>query len=102
MQLREVSRIDEDTIEKIYTDSDGEVIISRIYDEKNALKAIEHNKEVAPRGKDLYHIASLPLELIEHWRQVEGFDWFNATQAEKKAILNDPDNKVFRVMEVKL
>ncbi len=102
MILREVRRIDEDTMEKTYIGGDGEIVIRREYDTKNALKCIRHNKEFAPRGKDLYHVASLPLELIEHWRQSEGFDWFKASDSEKRERLNDMDNEAFRVMEVKL
>ncbi len=76
MKLREVQRIDTDTIERTFIDNDGNIVVRRDFDPTNALKCIRHNKEFASRGKDLYHIASLPLELIEHWRQTEGFDWF--------------------------
>ncbi len=102
MNLREIKRIDSDTIEKTYIDADGMVTVAREYDMKNALACIAHNREHAARGKDLYHVASLPLELIEHWRQSEGFDWFKASEKEKRERLNDPNNKVFRVMEVNL
>ncbi len=102
MKLRDINRIDDDTIEKTFVDYDGNITVKRDYNTGNAFKSIAHNKEFAPRGKDLYHIASLPLELIEYWRLTEGFDWFKASQAEKKEKLNNPDNKAFRVMEVKL
>ncbi len=102
MNLREITQIDDDTIERTFIDNDGALVIRRDYDPSNAFKSIRHNKEFAPRGKDLYHIASLPLELIEHWRLTEGFDWFKASQSEKKARLNDPSNRAFRVMETNL
>lgn len=102
MNLRDITRIDDDTVEKTYMDGDGNITVTRHYDTANALRCIRHNREFAPRGKDLYHVASLPLELIEHWRLTEGFDWFKATDAEKKVKLNDPDNRAFRIMECDL
>lgn len=41
-------------------------------------------------------VAVLPLELIALWRS-QGFDWFTASEEERKRRLNDPDNAPFRV-----
>jgi len=42
------------------------------------------------------HVARIPLVVIERWK-TEGFDWFNSTTKEKRAKLNDPDNRFLRV-----
>lgn len=43
-----------------------------------------------------HHVARIPLVVIEKWR-TEGFDWFNSTDKERRAKLNDPDNKFLLV-----
>lgn len=46
-------------------------------------------------------VAVLPLELIALWRS-QGFDWFTASEAERKRRLNDPENAIFRVWKGKV
>ena len=76
---------------------------STVYREQDVEGVIQANKaalNAAPRsggGKNgMRHVARIPLVVIEKWK-TEGFDWFKATKAEKRAKLNDPDNKFLRV-----
>jgi len=39
-----------------------------------------------------HHVATIPNILIEKWMK-EGFNWFASTDKERKAKLNDPDNR---------
>lgn len=96
MRLMETKRINSDTVQRIFADEEGNIIIDRNQNLDNVLKHIEENRENA-KGKDMIMVASLPMELIEKWRRDEGFEWFSASEKERKAKLNSPDNKIFRV-----
>lgn len=44
-------------------------------------------------------VAEIPIALIEEWKVQYGFDWFTASQAERRAILNNPDYFYLRTTE---
>lgn len=84
-------------------DKDGEFHIigkadaQAILDRNMAMR--NHNDGWAP-GKGLRRAASIPLHLIEHWKQTEGWDAFNPDHADKLAQkLNDPDYFYLRTAE---
>ena len=54
--------------------------------------------EVTTPGKDLRHVAEIPMVVVQKAMR-EG--WFN-DKTKMKAWLNNPDNKVFRVWEGKV
>jgi hypothetical protein len=43
-----------------------------------------------------HHVARIPFTIVEKWRK-EGFDWFKSTDKERRARLNDPDNRYLLV-----
>lgn len=55
----------------------------------------EHGKGAGNySGSDgLHKVATIPLVLLEHWKNVDGFDWHNSTDKDRRAKLNDPDFK---------
>jgi hypothetical protein len=50
----------------------------------------------------MYHKARIPFIIIEKWLREDGFNWFTATPAERKAKLNDGDNRGLLVRPGKL
>lgn len=44
-----------------------------------------------------HHVARIPFVILEKWKKEEGFDWFNSTDKERRAKLNDPDNRFLLV-----
>jgi hypothetical protein len=47
-------------------------------------------------------VARIPMLAIEEMKNKYGFNWFKSTDKERKAILNHPDNRDFRVRPGKL
>ena len=101
MRLVETRKIDRDTWERVYINDNGDVVVARARNFDKLLETIAVDREHA-KGKDMLHVASLPIELIEKWKNETGFDWYTATEKERKAKLNDSDNKAFRVYEGKI
>lgn len=89
-----------------YNDNTNEVTIRRLQDVEDQLAA---NRECYNRNGKGYsdskggahHVARIPLVVIEQWKR-EGFDWFNSTDKERRAKLNDPHNRMFLVRQGRL
>lgn len=85
---------------------DKKVTIYREQDVSGILKANKEALTHSGRVKNketggMRHVARIPLIVIEQWKE-EGFDWFHSTKEEKRAKLNDPDNKFLRVCDGRL
>lgn len=98
-ELIDVERIDENTVRKYFAE-DGN-ITEQILQKVDPV--LEINKNLRNEGYDkkanIRKVAEIPIALIEEWKNVYGFDWFTATQAERAAILNNPDFKFLRTTE---
>jgi hypothetical protein len=96
-RLFEIERVNSQTARKVYADEDGNVIEQTIFDPNPTLKDAEffRDQDVNKRAPGRL-VALLPLEVIEQWKREKGIDWFTATEAQKAALLNDPDNSLFR------
>jgi hypothetical protein len=44
-----------------------------------------------------HHVARIPLVIIEKWKRENVIDWYNSTDKERRAVLNDPDNRFLLV-----
>jgi hypothetical protein len=73
----------------------GKVTIRRLQDVDHILaqNKIQHNLHSGKKpsytdSKGLHKVATVPFGLIEKWHS-EGFNWFQSTNAERKAKLND-------------
>lgn len=51
---------------------------------------------------EMHHVARIPLIMIEQWKANGVIDWFNSTDAQRRKVLNDPANAMFRTRECKL
>lgn len=101
-KLVDVERIDENTVRKYFVEDDN--VTEQLV--QNVDPVLEINKNLRNEGYDkkanIRKIAEIPMALIEEWKNLYGFDWFNATQAERAAILNNPDFKFLRTTEEKV
>ena len=80
------------TEEMWYDDRDGKIHVRRTMDIEPVLKANQIQIASSPRDfyrdQGVYHKARIPTVTIEKWMKEEGFNWFTATDAEKRAKLN--------------
>ena len=51
---------------------------------------------------NVHHVARIPLIVIEQWKRDGVIDWFKSTDAERRKVLNDPDNALFRTRKCRL
>jgi len=86
-----------------YNEAEGKMTIRRLQDVEDQL---DFNKDAfnSHSGIDYsdskggaHHVARIPLIILEKWKREEGFDWFNSTDKERRARLNDPDNRFLLV-----
>lgn len=49
-----------------------------------------------------HRVAHIPFVILEKWLREDGFDWFSSTDKERRAKLNNPDNKKLLVRPGKL
>jgi hypothetical protein len=80
-----------------YDESNDRLFIERIQDTN---QIVDINKKAANSAQtnwrgDLHHVASIPLVLIEKYKNEFGIDLMNDKEALKR-FLNDPDNKFLR------
>lgn len=80
-----------------YDEQDDRLIIERTQDVEPIL---EKNKRLLNESNttwkdDFHHVASIPLVIIEKYKNERGIDLMNDKEA-LKCFLNDPDNKFFR------
>lgn len=86
----------------------GKVTIRRLQDVEHQLaeNKIQFNSHVGKKPKfndsdGLHKVATIPMGLIEKWHK-EGFNWFDSTQKERAARLNDRDNSKLLVRPGKI
>jgi hypothetical protein len=96
-QIREILHTDENS---------NQVVVERTQDVEPILdynKAMR-NHELTGRHKSevMNHVARIPLVVVEKWRNEGVIDWFNSTDAERRRVLNDPANAMFRTRASKL
>lgn len=87
-----------------YDDIDQKVITRRFQDVEPIL---DFNKEArnhvnTGRMSEVHHVARIPLIVIEKWKNEGVIDWFNSTDAERRRVLNDPANAMFRTRKSRL
>lgn len=81
------------------TESGGEIVHQRIFDVTEAIDAI---KRIDPddcwtEGRDMKLVASIPVELFEHWQTVHGVNLMDKDALPfLRKLLNDPDNRFVR------
>ena len=80
-----------------HKDGPGRITIRRLQDVEGILdengKAFNSHTGKKPSYGDsngAHHVARIPQILVEKWMR-EGFNWFESTDAERKAKLNDRD-----------
>jgi len=76
-----------------YWYGDGKLTIRRLQDVEGVLDLNKqhynsHGNVGYGDSDGLHKVARVPLVLIEKWLREEGFDWFNSTDAERRARLN--------------
>ena len=98
-KLIDEEHLDEYTVRRYFAE-DGNIseqILQRVdplFDENQASRNEGYNKFANVRK-----VAEIPIALIEEWKVKYGFDWFTASQAERRAILNNPDYFFLRTTE---
>lgn len=79
-------------------DGPGRVTIRRLQDvddilDMNKMAYNTHGKKANYSDSNgNHHVATIPTILIEKWMR-EGFNWYESTDKERRAKLNDPDNR---------
>lgn len=98
-------------IEKYYWDDDRpqydrlhivriQDVESVLEDNKDAQNSIQHHHENFG-NKPIHHVARIPLVTLERWI-TQGFNWFQSTDAEKREVLNRPENAKYRTRKSKM
>tara|TARA_R110000803_G_scaffold117357_4_gene185889 strand:+ start:598 stop:930 length:333 start_codon:yes stop_codon:yes gene_type:complete len=105
---REHSDITGITEETWYNVETRELTLKRFQDVEHTLamnKVLYNEHTSKPKFTDVkdgvYHAARIPLMVIEKWMK-EGFNWYKASENEKKAKLNAPEWRHLRVRPGKL
>lgn len=88
-------------VETVLADSDGNVTITT---EQDCEPILDGNRELANGGfsrrQDMWPVASIPLNLIEKWRNEEGIDVFDPNCADAlKRKLNSIEYRYLRTGE---
>jgi uncharacterized protein YodC (DUF2158 family) len=91
------------TEEHWYDESTKRLTIRRLQDVEGTLN--DNREQYKSQGNIGYgdstggahKVATIPFVILEKWLREEGFDWFNSTDKERRARLNDPDNKFLLV-----
>ena len=101
---REYDKFTGITEETWYNEDEGTVTLRRLQDVEHtlALNKIQRNesgKGFSQYKNGFYHKARIPFMVVEKWLREDGFDWYNSTRNEKKAVLNNPDNAHLLVKE---
>ncbi len=96
-QIREVLHVDENS---------NQVVVERVQDIEPILdynKAMRNHELVGSHKSEVMnHVARIPLLIVEKWKNEGVIDWFNSTDAERRRVLNDPANAMFRTRASKL
>jgi|TARA_R100000963_G_C4614437_1_gene83799 hypothetical protein len=106
-------------VTKRLLDASGGVISEFHYDHSSDLTTVkmvqdvepivENNKDLRSQGKgytpskDLRHVASIPLVIVEQWIKEDGVNFMTLPKHEKSVYLRrklaDPDNRAWRTSE---
>ena len=88
------------TEESWYDEVAGTLTLRRLQDVEHTLamnKVMKDSHSSNVNYKDVtggaFHVARIPFMVIEKWLREDGFDWYNSTDAERRAKLNDRDNQ---------
>jgi hypothetical protein len=85
-----------------FDEQTGKVTINRIQDVEGTIEAnratyMGASKDYSDSKGGAHLVARIPLVIIEKWLREDGFDWFNSTDKERRAILNKAENKFLKV-----
>lgn len=94
------------TEEAWYDDQTNKLTLRRLQDVDDTLAENrriynDHGRKHYKDSDGLHHVAHIPFMIIEKWMK-QGFNWYNSSDAERKAKLNDPDNRHLLVRPGKL
>lgn len=95
------------TDQYFYDDATNRLTIRRLQDveavlDDNKSNFNQHDGIKYNDSKGLHQVATIPNILIEKWLREEGFNWYTATDSEKRKKLNDPDYRYLKVRPGKL
>lgn len=87
-----------------YDSIEDKVISKRFQDVEPILDFNKEARNSINTGKmsEVHHVARIPLIVIEKWKNEGVIDWFKSTDAERRRVLNDPANAMFRTRKCKL
>ncbi len=87
------------TEETWYDEAAGTVTLRRLQDVEHtlAMNKVMKNAHTSKKPKysdsnGVHHVARIPFMVVEKWLREDGFDWFNSSDKERRAKLNNPDN----------
>jgi len=92
------------TEETWFNQEEGTVTLRRLQDVEHTLAMNKALKNEAGKGFSnvsggAFHKARIPFAIVEKWLRDGKIDWFNSTDKERRAILNDPDHSKLLVKE---
>lgn len=97
------------TEESWYDDVKGTLILRRLQDVEHtlAMNKVMFNEHTSKKANYAdsdgnHHVARIPFMVVEKWLREDNFDWYNSTDKERKAKLNDRDNRKLLVRPGKL
>ena len=105
---REYSPITGITDETWYDEVTNKITLRRLQDVEHTLAMNKvMNNSHSPRANyknsdGIHQVARIPHIILEKWLREDGFDWFKSTDKERRAKLNDPDNRKLLVRPGKL
>ena len=90
-----------------YNAAEGTVTLRRLQDVEHtlAMNKVMKNQSAGPgyaKSNGFHEVARIPVYIVEKWMKEDGFNWFDSTDKERKAKLNDRDNSKLLVREGKL
>ena len=97
------------TDETWYDEMAGTITLRRLQDVEHtlAMNKVMKNSHMGkkPQYSDsngIHEVARIPLVIVEKWMRDGKIDWFNSTDKERRAILNDRDHSKLLVRPGKL
>ena len=88
-----------------YDPVNDKVITKRFQDVEPILdnnKFLRNDVHTGRMKSPVNHVARIPLIVLEKWKREGVIDWFNSTDAERRRVLNDPANAMFRTRKCRL
>ena len=97
------------TEESWYDEVAGTLTLRRLQDVEHtlAMNKVMFNAHTAKKANyqdsgGNHHVARIPFMIVEKWLRDGTIDWYNSTDKERKAVLNDRDNSKLLVRPGKL